>query len=224
MKIENRDQQRFIGYGMVAAGLLLFALFVSGANPFSILWPLFVMIPGFIFLCFSRQGEADNAALAVPGALIAGTGAILFYQNLTGHWASWAYMWTLYGVFLGLSFQYMDKRGMKDDEDLGEIGRYFVLFSSLLFIALAVFFEVLIFNDGNLFVSIAVPAVLIFIGLWFLSRSGDTTVEFGRFFDSLFSSVFAEPEKPKRKNEDLPGAVFVVESDEDTPNTDLSRQ
>lgn len=29
------------------------------------------------------------------GCLITMTGLLLFYQNLTGHWASWAYAWML---------------------------------------------------------------------------------------------------------------------------------
>ena len=37
----------------------------------------------------------NGAALAVPGSIVTMVGMILFYQNVTGHWASWAYAWLL---------------------------------------------------------------------------------------------------------------------------------
>jgi hypothetical protein len=36
-----------------------------------------------------------SAEMAVPACIVAGIGGILYYQNATGDWASWSYMWTL---------------------------------------------------------------------------------------------------------------------------------
>ena len=38
----------------------------------------------------------------VPAAVVAGMGGILYWQNVTNEWASWAYMWTLIPVFVGV--------------------------------------------------------------------------------------------------------------------------
>jgi phosphatidylserine synthase len=40
--------------------------------------------------------------MAVPAAIVAGIGCILYYQDQTGNWGSWAYLWTLIPGFVGL--------------------------------------------------------------------------------------------------------------------------
>ncbi len=41
-------------------------------------------------------------ALFIPGTVIAGVGGLLYYQNFTGDWVSWAYAWTLIPGFVGI--------------------------------------------------------------------------------------------------------------------------
>lgn len=63
-------------------------------------WPVIIMLvgAGLLFL-----GVILGAAeMAVPAFIVAGIGAILYYQNLTGNWGSWAYLWTLIPGFSGL--------------------------------------------------------------------------------------------------------------------------
>ena len=36
------------------------------------------------------------------GCIVGGIGGILYYQEMTGDWASWAYMWTLIPGFVGV--------------------------------------------------------------------------------------------------------------------------
>ena len=40
--------------------------------------------------------------MAVPASIVAGIGGILYYQNQTGDFGSWAYMWTLIPGFVGV--------------------------------------------------------------------------------------------------------------------------
>ena len=40
--------------------------------------------------------------MAVPACIVAGIGGILYYQNLTGDWTSWSYMWALIPAFVGV--------------------------------------------------------------------------------------------------------------------------
>jgi hypothetical protein len=40
--------------------------------------------------------------LMVPAAIVAGIGGLLYWQNATGNWASWAYAWALIPGFIGL--------------------------------------------------------------------------------------------------------------------------
>ena len=50
-----------------------------------------------LFAIFTRRG-----GLAVPGMIISGVGGILYYQNTSGDWSSWSYLWTLIPGFVGL--------------------------------------------------------------------------------------------------------------------------
>ena len=62
-------------------------------------WPLLVIGLGLVFFIFAGLVRAPG--LAIPGAIIAGIGSLLYYQNATGDWESWAYAWTLIPGFVG---------------------------------------------------------------------------------------------------------------------------
>ncbi len=131
-------------------------------------WPLFVLLPGLAFLFFAVRGDANAAPLAVPGAIVTGTGAILFYQNLTGHWESWAYAWSLYPVFLGLALTFMGER--TQNQNTANVGSGFVRWGSIAFVALWALFELVIFAGNRAFGNYLLPLVLIGAGVWMLMR------------------------------------------------------
>ncbi len=82
-------------------------------------WPFYVIGVGLIFLLIAiATGEGG---LAVPGSIIGGIGGILFYQNLTGDWVSWAYIWVLIPglVGLGLFIGSLISRDMRHDRRTG---------------------------------------------------------------------------------------------------------
>src|SRR5882672_4450267 len=94
MTTAERDGRPVLAIGLIALGVLVFLGQLTGfGGMFSTLWPLFVAVPGLAFLYFAYTGSKNTVGLAVPGTVITGTGLILFYQNITGHWASWAYVW-----------------------------------------------------------------------------------------------------------------------------------
>lgn len=63
-------------------------------------WPLIVVGIGLFFLILAVLLRSPG--LAVPASIIGGIGGILYYQNQTGDWESWAYAWTLIPGFVGL--------------------------------------------------------------------------------------------------------------------------
>lgn len=65
-----------------------------------VFWPFIVIGVGGIF--FLAAILTRTGGLAVPGCIIAGIGGILYWQAVTGHWESWAYIWTLIPGFVGL--------------------------------------------------------------------------------------------------------------------------
>src|SRR5574341_1892140 len=71
------------------------------------LWPFVVVGVGGLFFVGMLAGGKSTAGLAVPGTIIGGIGLMLLYQNFTGHWASWAYGWTVILMLVGLGIWIM---------------------------------------------------------------------------------------------------------------------
>jgi hypothetical protein len=63
-------------------------------------WPYYIIGAGLIFILIGIV--TGTGGLLVPGMIIGGIGGILYYQNLTGDWVSWAYAWVLIPGFVGL--------------------------------------------------------------------------------------------------------------------------
>jgi hypothetical protein len=153
---------------------------------FGFSWPLFIVIPGLIFLGLAILGDKRTAGFIVPGAIVTGTGAILWMQNATDRWESWAYIWTLYPVFLGFALMFLGRR--TDSPNTEKSGRGFVTWGTVAFLVGFTFFELIIFGGLSGLGSVLVPLILIGIGVMML---------FGGRVPSLSGDKF------KRKN-DLP--------------------
>ena len=63
-------------------------------------WPMWVIGAGLLILLIGLLTGAPG--MAVPASIVAGIGGILYYQNETGNYGSWAYMWTLIPGFVGV--------------------------------------------------------------------------------------------------------------------------
>jgi hypothetical protein len=63
-------------------------------------WPLIVVGIGVVFLIVAVVSGASG--LAIPGAIVGGIGGLLWWQNATNNWDSWAYAWALIPGFVGI--------------------------------------------------------------------------------------------------------------------------
>jgi hypothetical protein len=63
-------------------------------------WPFIVMGVGVVFLVMAVVTWTPG--LAVPACIIGGIGGILYWQNLTHRWETWAFAWTLIPGFVGV--------------------------------------------------------------------------------------------------------------------------
>jgi hypothetical protein len=155
---------------LIAIGVLFFVTQTLGINVwgiFGISWPLFVLVPGLIFLGLAFFGDQKVAGFIVPGAIVTGTGAILWVQNATGRWESWAYVWALYPVFLGLALMFLGRR--TNSQNTEKTGRGFVTWGTVAFLIGFAFFELLIFGGLGGLGSVILPLVLIGIGVMMLT-------------------------------------------------------
>lgn len=96
-----------VGVTLVLVGLLLTAGQLLGYRIVGLGWPLFVIVPGMLFLlaAFSAPAGRGITYLAIPGCIVLITGLILQLQTVTGDWQSWSYVWPLIapgGVGLGM--------------------------------------------------------------------------------------------------------------------------
>lgn len=214
MSAEKR-RQRMYGYGLVGVGFLFLLAALLGVSVWTILWPFFIILPGAFLLYIAMQSRW-LAWVAFPASIVTGTGVMMLVMSITDHFEAWAYAWTLYGAFLGLAFQFVDRQ-TNAGGSLDAVGRMFVRAALIAFLGFGAFFEILIFNAGSPVVALGVPLLLIASGLYMLSRTGD--MRLGHVWERLNYQLarlgFNEQptpfrEKAKRKNEELPGAVFVV--------------
>ncbi len=163
------------GLLLVGLGALILLLEIFNVNLWSLLgfsWPVFVLIPGVICLALAASGTRKMAGFVFPGAIITGTGAILWYQQLTDHWESWAYMWTLYPAFVGMALMFFGARTAEDKAR--EVGRALLNYSIIAFLAFGAFFELFIFHSNGAHMGWMIPlALIVFGGLLFFGGRGD---------------------------------------------------
>ncbi len=175
----------YTGMGLIAAGLLLLVLRFTGFSLASILWPMWVLVPGALMLFGAFSSNKAQPGLAVPGAIVGGTGAILFLLNLSGQWESWAYLWTLYPVFIGGALAAVGRRN--GNEGLQQKGEASVRSGLAMLAGFGLFFELVVFGGVNIIGSALIPILLIIGGAYLIY--GPERVA---FLPGMF-------EKPKRK-------------------------
>lgn len=63
-------------------------------------WPLIIVGVGLALLIIGLL--AGTPDMAVPACIVGGIGGLLYWQNATNQWGSWAYAWALIPGFVGV--------------------------------------------------------------------------------------------------------------------------
>jgi hypothetical protein len=160
-----------LGMVLIVVGVFALVVVLAGIDLTQYGWPLFVIIPGLTLLVvgFTNFGQAAT----IPGGVVTVLGLVLAYQNSSGDWPSWAFLWGLVvpgGVGLGLYLQALrdrDSHALKTGRTLMFIGLMisavgFVLFESILGIS---------GRDYGPAGKAALPVLLIVIGIILFWRS-----------------------------------------------------
>jgi len=171
MDTKNRNFGSLIGGAMlVLLGVVALASQVfPQLNFWGTFWPLIIIGVGASFFAGMFARGKSGAGLAIPGSIIVTVGLMLMAQNLTGHWESWAYGWTIILMGIGVGI-YIAGRWSENDEQRAS-GLRVLRVGMTLFIIFGAFFE-LIFNSSRLGQYIF-PIALIGLGLYLtLVRSG----------------------------------------------------
>jgi hypothetical protein len=124
-------------------------------------WPMYVVGVGLLFFVLAALAGAPG--LAVPGSIIIGIGGILYYQNLTGDYESWAYAWTLIPGFVGVGIFFTNLFEGEFLSGLREAAR-------LIFFSLVMYAIFGAFLGGPAILGDYWPVLLVLAGLWMLWR------------------------------------------------------
>jgi hypothetical protein len=103
--MNGRKKRTDLAFGVLLillGGLFLAWQMVPGLRTYVSLdfaWPLIIVGVGLFLLVLGALTGAPG--MAVPASIVGGIGALLYWQNATGNWASWAYAWALIPGFVG---------------------------------------------------------------------------------------------------------------------------
>lgn len=125
-------------------------------------WPWILLALGGVFTLAGLFGRVGG--LFIPGAILLGLGGIFLYQERTGDWDSWAYIWTLIPGFVGLGMLV----GSVFDRELARsrpVALIMMLASLVLFAVFGGFFGL---DPGILRFW---PVLLILFGIWVLFKA-----------------------------------------------------
>ncbi len=125
-------------------------------------WPMWTIAAGVLVLLIGLITGAPG--MAVPAAIIAGVGGILYYQNATGNWESWSYMWTLFPGFVGVGTILAGLLGENTRRNLVH-GMNLIVISAALFLIFAS-----LFGGLSLLGSYGPAIILIALGVYILIR------------------------------------------------------
>jgi hypothetical protein len=152
---------------LIAFGLLALAGQVFRNVDWGFLWPFAVIGFGALFFVLMFTGGKGAAAFAIPGSIVGGIGLVLLFQNITQHWESMSYFWTLIILFVGAGIYIMGSYG--GDSNQKQAGWRVMKVGFILFVVFGAFFEMIFSSFSN----IVFPVLLIILGAYLvLSRSG----------------------------------------------------
>ena len=115
--MQNR-RSIYVGILLIAAGFLFLMAQVTGRwIGWAGMWPFLILLVGAafwlpIFIWWERHEEL--AGLAVPGTIVMINGLILLFQNVTGLWETWSYLWALEPIAVALGLLALYALGKRD--------------------------------------------------------------------------------------------------------------
>jgi hypothetical protein len=132
----NRSQRSSLAVGVILVLLGVYFILANLVPQFNqwlnitYSWPTIILAVAAGLLVLGLIVGAPD--MAVPAVIVGGIGSILYYQNITGNWGSWAYMWALIPGFSGIGMILAHLLGARDRYSLGSaldtIGTSLVMF------------------------------------------------------------------------------------------------
>ena len=125
-------------------------------------WPMWTIGAGLLVFIIGLL--TGSPGMAVPASIIAGIGGILYYQNQTGDYGSWAYMWALIPGFVGVGTILAGLLGEHTRRNIGH-GLNLIVISTVLFLVFAS-----LFGGLSILGDYGAAVILILLGVYVLIR------------------------------------------------------
>jgi hypothetical protein len=179
MKTDSSPSQSNRSALILGGGLLLMGVVLLLGRLLSIpfgdyIWPFIFIIPGaLVFLSALVSDSSSGEGLTILGAILTSLGVIFLAQQVTGLWASWAYVWALIAP-TSVGFAQMTYGTRKDRDAIVQSGKKLMKLGLLLFVIGFVFFELIIGINGfgiNNFGLPVIPVMMVFVGVVILARA-----------------------------------------------------
>ena len=152
---------------LIAFGLLSLAGQVFRNLDWGFFWPFSVIGFGVLFFVAMFTGGKQTAGFAIPASIISGIGLVMLFQNITHHWESMSYFWTLIITFVGVGIYIMGWYG--GDENQKRSGLRVLKIGVIMFVIFGAFFEMIFSSFSN----ILFPILLVMLGAYLVvTRSG----------------------------------------------------
>jgi len=134
---------------LIGAGIVLLTTNLLHISLMAYLWPGFFVGLGALLAWPAYKSTAASQSrlsiLAIPGAMLLAMGGLFFLMNLTDHFESMAYSWTLILAAGGAGYAYLkrfDRSGAAQEK-----AQRFIRTMVLAFMGLATLFELLVFES-----------------------------------------------------------------------------
>ena len=125
------------GLALILIGaVFLVVQFVPGLHIW-LSWPLIIVGVGVLLLVIGLLTGVPG--MAIPACVIGGIGGLLYWQNATENWESWAYAWALIPGFAGVGGILSGLLSGTPRRSLGA-GAWLILISLILFAIFGSFF------------------------------------------------------------------------------------
>jgi peptidoglycan/LPS O-acetylase OafA/YrhL len=171
------------GVLLITLGLLFLAGQVLRDLNWGLIWSFPTIGFGALFFVAMFASGKQAAGLAIPGSIIGGIGTVLLFQNITHHWETMSYIWTLIILFVGTGIYIMG--WYSGDENQKDSGMRVMKVGFILLIIIGVFFE-MIFSPFRNFIF---PILLILLGIYLVAaRSKLLTRRENNSTDSILMS------------------------------------
>jgi len=158
------------GILLIGIGILLFAFQLQGWSWRWFSWPFYLILPGILIILSSLFLEDDTGeGLTIFGFILTAVGGILYFQYRTHLWETWAYMWALIPLSVGLG-QIVHSLVSRNIDKANEGFQTFRT-GLILFIVFAVGFELLIFRRNHFLQTTGFAIAMILIGLLIIFRN-----------------------------------------------------